>query len=164
MNPIEWLCDKAPGFRDLSEEERTAISNFSLLWSFFEAKALDNNASANRILAIGHEWESTGLLNISPFAPILDYFCDRYFRRGIETEYFSGLSLRSHDEPSLVRAVLKRENTNPGDCVSVLLIVVWRLRNNLFHGLKWAYGIKGQLDNFRNANAALMAALEMQGV
>jgi hypothetical protein len=62
-----------------------------------------------------------------------------------------------------VRAVLKGENTNPADCVAVLLIVAFRLRNNLFHGVKWAYGIRGQLGNFTNANEALMAALETHG-
>ncbi len=44
--------------------------------------------------------------------------------------------------------------------LSVLLIIIYRLRNNLLHGPKWSYGIKGQLDNFRNANAALSAFME----
>ena len=164
MNPIDWLCEKAPGFSELSDEERAAIMNFSLLWSFFEATSLQTNASANRILALIHKWASDGRLSISPFAPSLAYFCDRYFYHGTATEHFCGLNLRRNDSPDLVRAVLKRENTNPADCVAVLLIVVLRLRNNLFHGVKWASGIRGQLDNFTNANAALMAALEIQGV
>ena len=42
-----------------------------------------------------------------------------------------------------------------------LLIVVYRLRNNLFHGLKWAYAIRGQHANFGNANTALARALEL---
>ena len=164
MNPIEWLCEKAPGFSELSDKERAAIMNFSLLWSFFEAKSLQTNASANRILSLIHKWASDGRLNFSPFAPSLTYFCDRYFSHGTATEHFCGLNLRRNDNPDLVRAVLKRENTNPADCIAVLLIVVLRLRNNLFHGIKWAYGIRGQLDNFTNANAALMAALEIQGL
>ena len=164
MNPIEWLCEKAPGFSELSDKERAAIMNFSLLWSFFEAKSLQINASANRILALIHKWASDGRLKISPFAPSLTYFCDRYFSYGTATEHFYGLNLRRNDNPDLVRAVLKRENTNPADCIAVLLIVVLRLRNNLFHGVKWAYGIRGQLDNFTNANAALMAALEIQSI
>jgi hypothetical protein len=56
MNPIDWLCAKAPGFKELSDEERTAIMHFALLWSFFEGEALHTNASASRILALVHEW------------------------------------------------------------------------------------------------------------
>ena len=42
-----------------------------------------------------------------------------------------------------------------------MFIVVYRIRNNLFHGMKWAYGMRGQLENFRHANAVLIKALEM---
>ena len=164
MNPIDWLNQNALGFRELTEEERDAIMAFSLLWSFFEAKSLQTNASANKILSLVHKWESNGNLNIARFAPSLNYFSDRYFCNGTKTEYFNGLNLRQNDNTDLVRAVLARKNSNPADCVAVLLIVVLRLRNNLFHGVKWAYGIRGQLTNFTNANAALMAALEIEGI
>ena len=69
--------------------------------------------------------------------------------------------MHRNDSPELVCAVLKGENTNHADVVAALLIVVLRLRNNLFHGVKWAYGIRNQLANFINANTTLMAALEI---
>lgn len=105
MNPIDWLCAKAPGFDDLSENERAAIMHFSLLWSFFEAEALHTNASAKSILALVHGWASNGRLNIAPFATSLAYFRDRYFNQGTFTEHFRGLNLRRNDSPDLVRAV-----------------------------------------------------------
>lgn len=160
MNPIDWLCAKAPGFSNLSENERTAIMHFSLLWSFFEAEALHTKASAESILALVHKWASNGRLNIVPFTTSLTYFRDRYFNQGTFTEHFHGLNLRRNDSPDLVEAVLKGENKNDADSVSVLLIIVFRLRNNQFHGVKWAYGIRNQLDNFTNANTVLMVALE----
>lgn len=161
MNPIDWLCERASGFNDLSYDERAAIMHFSLLWSFFEAKALHTNASANSIIALAHKWASDGRLDITSFAASLAYFRDRYFNSGIATEHFARLNLRQNNSPELVGAVLKGENTNPADCIAALLIVVFRLRNNLFHGVKWADNIRGQLGNFTNANAALMAAMEM---
>lgn len=163
MNPTDWLCEKAPGFSDLSAEEREAIMHFSLLWSFFEAEALGTNASANRILALTHEWACERRLHAESFAKCLAYFRERYFRSGEPTEYFGGLNLRQNDSPVLVGAVLSGEDTNLADEIAALLIVVFRLRNNLFHGVKWAYGIRGQLENFTHANAALMAALETHG-
>ena len=44
-----------------------------------------------------------------------------------------------------------------------MLIIVWRFRNNLFHGEKWAYQLQGQLSNFTHANAVLMRLLERHG-
>jgi hypothetical protein len=163
MNPIDWLCAKAPGFNELPEEDRLAIMHFSFLWSFFEAEALKTNASATAILAIVHEWADQGRLNDAAFAESLGYFKARYFKNGTATQHFQGLSLRKNDIPSLVEAVLRGENTKPADIVSALLIIVYRLRNNLFHGVKWVYGISGQLDNFTHANTALMSALEIHG-
>jgi len=164
MNPIQWLEQNAPGFNDLSTLEREAIANFSLLWSFFEARALSTRGSSHAILALTHKWASEGRLNTVPFSSSLKYFQQRYYLNSVPTDYLSSLNLRESDCPELVHAVLKSENTNPADCVAALLIVVYRLRNNLFHGTKWAYGIQGQLDNFNNANAALMSALSIVGM
>jgi hypothetical protein len=161
MNPIDWLYAKAPGFSALSKQERTAIMHFSLLWSFFEAKMLNTRASATAILTLTHNLAAQGRLNVIPFTKSLDYFRDRYYKDGVATDYFSGLNFRGNDNQALVRAVLKRENTNPADCVAALLIIVYRLRNNLFHGVKWEYEIEGQLDNFTHANTVLMAALDI---
>lgn len=160
MTAIDWLCANAIGFNELADEERAAIMHFSLLWSFFEAETLHSNASANSIRNLVHKWENDGRLNIVSFAESLAYFRNRYFNQGVFAEYFQGLNLRRNDHPELISAVLKGENTNDTDAVSALLIIVFRLRNNLFHGVKWAYGIRGQLDNFTNASTVLMAALD----
>jgi hypothetical protein len=163
MSTIEWLCANAPGFSDLSEEERTAIMHFSVLWSFFEARLLKTNASAKSILTLVRDWTDRGQLDLTHFEESLDYFKDRYFKDDVATGYFAGLNIRKNDNPTLVNAVLKGENTNPSDCVAALLIVVFRLRNNLFHGAKWVDGIRGQRDNFIHASTALMVAIETCG-
>jgi hypothetical protein len=164
MNPIQWLEQNAPGFDALPEQERAAIAHFALLWSFFEARALSTRGSSQAILALTHEWLAQGHLTTEPFSESLQYFQQRYYANGLETHYLAGLNLRPNDCRDLVHAVLKGENTNPADCVATLLIVVCRLRNNLFHGAKWAYGIQGQLNNFTHANATLMNALSIVGL
>ena len=160
MGPIQWLEARVPGFVDLSAEERNAIFHFALLWSLFEAKALDTHASARSILALIHEWSANGSLGAEAFQDSLRYFRLRYFQNGQPSHHFQGLHLRDNDSPELVRSVLTSENNNPADSVAVLLIVIYRLRNNLFHGVKWAYGIHDQLENFTWANTALMLALD----
>ncbi len=136
--------------------------HFALLWSLFEAKALHTRASANAILALSHEWKAQGLLDATRFSTHLEHFKARYFTNGQPTPHFNGLRIRNGDSPELVRAVLSGENVDPADSVAALLIVVYRLRNNLFHGIKWAYELKDQLANFNHANSALMSALDIR--
>lgn len=110
-----------------------------------------------------HEWGAQNRLSLAPFSQSLAHFKNRYFNNGEFTHLFHGLNLRRSDSPELVKKVVKGENTNDADCIAALLIIVYRLRNNLFHGVKWAYGLRDQLENFTNANNAIMAALETHG-
>ena len=164
MNPIEWLEQNAPGFSVLTEQEREAITHFALLWSFFEARVLNKSANSHAILALTHKWSSQACLDASIFEDSLQYFQQRYFSGYTESQHFRSLKLRNNDCPELVKAVLKSDNQNPADRVAVLLIIVFRLRNNLFHGNKWADGIRGQLGNFTHANSTLMKALSVAGL
>lgn len=151
---------RAPGFAELSEEDRQAIFHFSVLWSFFEARALSTNGSAGKILSVTHEWAALGHLTLQPFENSLDYFRARYVANGAPTQLFQGLAFREYDKPALVLSVLKGEDMSLANTVAALLLVAFRLRNNLFHGTKWAYGIQGQRENFNQAAAVLMAALD----
>lgn len=163
MNPSEWLNEKAPGFRERSLEERDAAMHFALLWSLFEARHLNENASVRTILSLVQKWQEQGKLDIKRFSPTLDYFKARCFIDGQPTGHLDGLHLRQKDSLALVQAVLSGANTDTADNVSSLLIVVYRLRNNFFHGRKWAYELRDQLDNFSYANSTLMATLEIAG-
>jgi hypothetical protein len=163
MNPIPWLEQNAPGFRELSAEERDAIFHFALLWTIFEARALDTRASVKAIRDRVSVWAKEDRLTPNAFSGPFHYFAARYFQDGEPTERFYGLHLRPNDAPDLVRAVLRGEDRDAVNQVIVTLIVAYRLRNNLFHGVKWGYGIQGQLENFKNANAALIAALAIVG-
>ena len=62
-----------------------------------------------------------------------------------------------------MRSVLGGNSEGLANDAAVVFIVVYRYLNNLFHGLKWAYALQGQLDNFLQANAILMKGLEFVG-
>ncbi len=130
------------------------------MWTFFEAKALDTAASANSILSLVKKWGRTQTLDISAFAESLEYFKNRFVSNGAFTYKFERLNLRKNDKPDLVKAVLKGETTDPTSSLAALLIIIYRLRNNLFHGVKWAYNFEDQLSNFTHANYVLMILLE----
>jgi hypothetical protein len=163
MNYLEWLEQAVPGFNYLADAERQAILHFALLWSLFESKALQTKASARAIHLLVQKREAEGRLNAADFQPSLIYFQDRYFANGEFTDHFQGLLLRRNDEPELVQQVLSGQTSAPVAVVTGLFIVIYRLRNNLFHGVKWAYGIRGQQGNFEHANAALVCGITQLG-
>ena len=161
----EWLNNYAPGYKELSERERRAIMDFAMLWSLFEAQVLNENGSANAIVSKVHEWYGRGLLAREQFEPFLRYFVERYVAEGALNSRFAHLHLRNNDHRDLVERVLlaaaNNENLSLVEVAAVPLIIVWRYRNNFFHGIKWAYQMRDQFDNFNKANHLLMLALDI---
>ena len=161
VNAINWLQDKAPGFRELQADEQTAIMQFSLLWSLFEARALNTHGSARAIVAVTRLWAEQSLLKEKSFAREIAYFQNRYYRDGAFTHHFHNLHLGRSDQQALVERVLKNDTPDSAEVAAAALIIVYRFRNNRFHGVKWAYEIRGQFENFTHANAVLMQAIEL---
>ena len=60
-----------------------------------------------------------------------------------------------------VVAVLKGEKQSAVDVVIAVLTVVYRYRNNLFHGEKWIYDLPEQVEYFDVANQVLVQVLEI---
>lgn len=161
MTTAQWMERHIYGFADLGQEERQAIQDFTMLWSFFESKLLGTEGSTRAIVDLVAKLQADGRLEPDHFEQSFQYFSARYFPGGSESHHFDKLGLRKRDYPDLVRAALNGSAQNPADKVTALLIVVYRLRNNLFHGIKWAYKIQDQRDNFEHANLALMASIPL---
>ena len=156
MEPLAWLNANAVDFNKLTKQEIEIIKDFSLLWSFFEFTKLNGNGNVNALTKLVNDLDSAGRLKRKPFDGPLDYFRNRYFDGKAFTPLFSGLLLTPRDQP-LVEKVISGKINDDVHALQVLLIIVYRLRNNLFHGTKFNYGIGGQRDNFLNANSILMA-------
>ena len=161
MDPAAWLEKTAPGYDLLSDPERKAMKDFSLLWTLYEGTVLHASGNAGAIVGAVDHLKSSGRLSLDPFRPAIEHFSGRYFDGTDMTDAFRGLHLRPNDRRELVENVLRGQSSDEAEILTALLIIVFRLRNNLFHGIKWSYGIKDQLENFTNANAVLMAAMEM---
>lgn len=161
MDAIRWLEQKAMGFSALTEPERTAPMHFSLLWSYFEAEALQENGSSSAVATWIRGLDAQGRLDPSAFSKALDYIKNRYYSQGDFTPHFHSLNFRTNDSPDLVKAVLSGTSPDPVDSVVVLFIIIYRFRNNYFHGPKWTYHLQDQLNNFNVANDSLMIAMDM---
>lgn len=160
---VQWLEAHAPGFKNLPDADRCAIYEFTFLWSLFEAQVMDNFARADRIRKKVDEWAAAGVLDMEHFDADLAYFRNRYFTAGQLTYHFSHLGLRSQDHLAIVQGVIEGATDHPRDRMLALLMIIWRLRNNLFHGAKWAYGLSDQSENFNHASSILMRLLERHG-
>ena len=160
MEIIRWLESFSPSFKDLGNEELQVILEFTLLWSLFESKALENFASVHKIQIFSESWVNSGFVTDTKINAPLNYFNERYIKNGSVTTEFNGLRFRSNDKSELVRLVLMDCNQSLANKVTALFIIIYRLRNNLFHGEKWAYGFRDQYNNFNHANYMLKLALE----
>jgi hypothetical protein len=95
------------------------------------------------------------------FTRALAFWRDRYWQVGEKAHAFDALNFATNSHRTLALSVLSGESDDPMQIVRTLLQIAMRLRNNLFHGVKWQYRLHGQLENFRHANAVLMAAIEL---
>lgn len=156
---LEWLSIKVPGFTNLSAEERDAIDDFSFLWSLFEGKVMGGRCDVPRIRRFVQRLEQEDRLSEIASEQYIDYLRNRYYRDGHVTHYFHGLHLeRSGNPEEVIDALSNLEALNSHKIVACL-IIIFRLRNNLFHGEKWQYDLEGQLDNFTQANLFLKSLM-----
>jgi hypothetical protein len=161
MQTLRWLRQMVPGFDQISAIERAAIRDFALLWSLFEVTVFATSANATRILGAVHLLRDQGRLDLAPFQRAIEPFRQRYYDGHSFTPAFSHLNLRRVDNRPLVEAFVVGGAIDDAESLASLLIIVYRLRNNLFDGMKWDYGLRGQLENFRHANHSL-AMMEAQ--
>lgn len=161
MSAIPWLEQHAPGFSGLSAAERDLLMDFALLWSLFEGEVLNSAASVNTIEQAVQRWNQAGFLLPQTFAAAAGYFRERYYADGAFTYRFDHLHLDRSRNPQVVRDVLSGQDNAPTAIALAVLIIVFRYRNNLFHGEKWAYQLQEQEQNFSHANEVLMRAVEL---
>ncbi|GMV31013.1 MAG: hypothetical protein AMXMBFR59_31380 [Rhodanobacteraceae bacterium] len=148
------------GFENLATDEIDAIRDFTLLWSAFEGNLLGANANRLTLTALAAGLEAKGSLKTDPFRVPADYFRARYWENGTETLHVAHLNIRP-GERAKIYAFIDGSEQNPVEILAGLFLVIYRLRNNLFHGPKWAYGIQDQRRNFTIANQVLMTALQL---
>jgi hypothetical protein len=147
---------KAP----ISWEDVDSILCFSLLWNMFEGLLCGKDASIPKMESVVEGIWRGGNLNAQDYDEHLSYFRSRYVEGGGVNDRFDGLRFRTRDREGLVKEVLVGEALDPKNTLLALLIIVYRYRNNLFHGEKSLRELPGQKDNFTVANRLLMKVME----
>jgi|SRR5690554_4833369 len=150
---IEWINEKYG--TNFTEEELTNIKDFSLLWNIFENLVCGNHCNVNRLDQRLNPIE----FQIADFQENFQYFKNRYTENGTTNGRFEHLNFRNGDRKEFVANVLLSNDNVTSDIVLALSIIVFRYRNNLFHGLKNFMQIDLQEENFRNANQVIKSIL-----
>lgn len=159
FNEREWLSNYYGGAQ-VPWDSFDNIRNFVFFWSLFEKKLCENNANATSICDGIDVFVNKRKISINEFQNIYNYFKGRYTSSGKVNSRFKQLSFRKHDKEEFVKAVLENENPTVGDMLKGLLIIVYRLRNNLFHGGKRVEILHTQIDNFKATNELLAKIIE----
>lgn len=151
-NVIQWINEKIinDGTSEIDANDIDEIRDFALLWNLFEDLLCENNANMCKIdnLIDRH----IGKFNASGYQETFEYFYERYKS---SDEKFNALRLRE-PQKNLVKKVLNDDFIDKNNKLKFIMAVIYRFRNNLFHGEKNMRHISLQKENFEKTNIFLM--------
>lgn len=150
---IEWINNKFG--TNFTENDLKNIKDFSLLWNIFENLVCDRNCTINRIEESLNPIE----FQIEDFENHLNYFKERYTADNNTNERFEYLRIVPNARKEFVKQVLLGNDNNTSNKILALAIIVYRYRNNLFHGEKNFMLLNEQEENFSVANQVLTSIL-----
>lgn len=155
----EWLQLRVPEFNELTAEDRNAISDFTFLWALFEGTDLNCNCNMQAIRGHVSRLNENDKLGSMDLEPYVEYFVGRYYPDGEYSHHFPYLRFGSN-VPEEVIELFNDEAAAISTKAIGCLAIIYRLRNNLFHGEKWKYSLSDQRSNFTLANSFLREMMD----
>ncbi|SHK05334.1 hypothetical protein [Pseudozobellia thermophila] len=151
---LQWINEKLNV--DLNNEDLDSIKDFALIWNIFESKVCGMNFSPNRV----QEGINSKKYKIKDFSEELKYFQNRYVTDGEMNYRFPFLYFRNKKSEEFSKDVLLGNKSEVNEVILGLVLIIYRLRNNLFHGVKDMAVINEQKENFEMANYILSKILD----
>ena len=155
------------GYADFDEDDRVAIREFALLWSIFEAQALLGDGRVEAIIEFVDDFAKAARddhrrLMTAPFIPHITYFREQFLtpNHASTNELFEALSFQDRRHQKMVSSVLLKLRDDTPELVKALLLIVDRLRDSVFRGLKWHHPDKKKRDDLYHASKILMKAVD----
>ena len=136
------------------------VSGFIFLWSFFEGVTCNGSVSVPRLGQVADLMARSPVLANDSVEHCLSFYRFRYLNGDQMQERFYGLNFRQNDRQELVEAVLRGTESGLNSKLHALLIIAYRIRNNMFHGLKSVHVWDDQAQNISEATRILSIALE----
>ena len=159
FNEEKWLHTYfGNAYVDLAKFDN--IKNFLFFWSVFEYKVCGTEFMISKMFKLIVESNSLPSNKLAEYRTILDYFKNRYITDGSINNKFHQLELKRVKYNSFLRKTLMSEENNEKDILKALTLIIYRLRNNLFHGVKKTELLKSQIENFQVTNYLLSKLIE----
>lgn len=159
---IEWISENIEGVNNLSPEIHMAISDFSLMWSLFEASERDSSDNfTNRIPHIASRISHN--IDIETLDNLLNFWKERYITQGRTNSRFQFLINHIESNSYEISEVLLGNNNSHQEKLICIIRLIYRLRNNLFHGNKNIMLLGEQVENINHAIISLQFLLKRSG-
>lgn len=152
----EFIKSKYSGYEP---ENIKSVFNFPFIWSIFEYKYANNYAKTANIK--DYQSKCSDDLEIED---IWNYFKSRYINKeGQTTNYYEDILFTNGQDryKENVKTILLKGSPENSEKLCVLFHIVFRLRNNLYHGekLKEKLDLIKQNENFKFANKFLIRVI-----
>lgn len=160
MNTKDWIGRKIPGYSNTDLKNMDLMHNFSVVWSIFEGSRLDfygNFKNICQYLKNNEKYINDSSAN--KFKPMHEYFKDRYYSDENKFNILCG-GIVSDSDMEFMLKTLKSEFKPNKYTIMTLLMIVYRLRNNLFHGKKISNGLEDEWENFKNGTDIMIIAMD----
>lgn len=159
---IEWL-KRDRGYYEFDPEKLANIFYFSLIWNLFE-KAIEEVRGKG--ISIKNSPHITQKYSSRIKPEILqicwEHFWKRYIEGGQPKTVFNDFIFNAGDNKAQVIKTLQADNPTEEEKLEAILRIIFRLRNNLYHGEKEVEKLYEQNENFKYANQLLMAILDAE--
>ena len=149
----KYLKQKLSQEVSLDEERYLEVRNFVFLWNVYEREFLENKCS------VGKVWSNYGVFE--PEQSVLNEYYAFLVKKYSSEVLFKRLKL-AWDEgtyESDVKSIISKTSPSSNEKMKVCMLIIWRYRNNLFHGGKEISYIWKQGIIFREANKFLVSGL-----
>ncbi len=158
MNAVDWINSNLAHPEDLEPETLSTVGDFTLMWAVFEAS---EGEELNNMLGQITRF-SDRLAESCPVDLIneeFDYCVRRYINNGERNDRFYHLRFSDDRQSDLVFNTLTSGTPTLRDKLETCLLIVYRYRNNLFHGMKEIPTLNDQVGNFSTAISILQKLL-----
>ncbi|WP_210464217.1 hypothetical protein [Vibrio crassostreae] len=158
MNAIQWINENLENPQELSPRTLETLGDFTLMWALFEAsEGEERNNMLGQITNCSNRLAS--VIPIDLIEIEFDYWKARYVNNSTPTAHYNKLRLSDDRQRDLVLKAFSDDVVTLRDKLEACLLVVYRYRNNMFHGMKDVRKLNGQESNFSHAISFLQKIL-----
>jgi len=153
LEGLDWINNFLKS--NLKMEEVNSILLFTIYWNILEHIKCDDDFKIFKI----KELITENSLKKEDYMKFYEYFKNKYFSYGVDS-FIESFNFRSNGDMEFIKGTLESEDPTAEQVIASLFLIVQRLRNNLFHGIKEANYLSEQEINFQMANQAIARFLE----